>query len=180
MTNNVGMGTSTPQAGLVVTNGNVGIGTWAPAGKFQVNGSTTPSFIITSSGNVGIGTSTPQAGFVVVNGNMGIGTITSNYSLYVNGTAGSAKNVLIGNGLAILTNKNVGIGQNVPTGFEIESNNVGIGTNLDAGALVNVGGNCKTQQGKGVCWGSNSTTGVTCLGYCTTVGWPNCTTCTCC
>jgi len=44
-TNNVGVGTSTPQGAFVVTNGNVGIGTWAPGAALYVNG-----------GNIGVGT----------------------------------------------------------------------------------------------------------------------------
>ena len=54
--NNVGIGTSTPQGGFVVTNGNVGIGTWVPAQSFEIGNR---SFDVTSNGNLGIGTVNP-------------------------------------------------------------------------------------------------------------------------
>ena len=84
-TNTVGIGTTSGVgAGLVVMNGNVGIGTWVPAGILQVNGSTHAPLIDTASGNVGIGTMTPQGGLVVMNGNVGIGTWAPNAALEVN------------------------------------------------------------------------------------------------
>jgi len=89
---NVGIGTSTPQGGFVVTNGNVGIGTWAPAGLLQVNGLANSPMVVTSSGNVGIGTTTPQGGFVVTNGNVGIGTWAPSQSLQVNGNIATTGN----------------------------------------------------------------------------------------
>jgi len=61
--NNVGIGTTTPQGGLVVTNGNVGIGTWAPG-----------------------------SALIVQNGNVGIGTTAAVYALQVYGTTGSVFN----------------------------------------------------------------------------------------
>lgn len=64
--NNVGIGTSTPQGGLVVTNGNVGIGTWAPAPGtvLDVEGTLSTSFF---AGNVGIGTLTPDIPYAKFN-----------------------------------------------------------------------------------------------------------------
>ncbi len=93
-------------------------------------------------------------------GNLGIGTtITS-----------SAMSVMSGN---------VGVGTWVPNNkFEVKGGNVGIGTIL-GGAMVTLGGSCAAHQGTGVCFGASST-GVTCLGYCTAGAWPNCTTCNCC
>jgi len=74
---------------------------------------------------------------------------------------------------------NVGIGTWVPNNkLEVKGGNVGIGTYL-GGAMVTLGGSCAAHQGTGVCFGASST-GVTCLGYCTAGAWPNCTTCTCC
>jgi hypothetical protein len=49
--NNVGIGTTTPQGSLVVTNGNVGIGTWAPVGSLDVKTGT----VFVENGSVGIG-----------------------------------------------------------------------------------------------------------------------------
>ena len=65
-------------------NGNVGIGTWAPALPFSVTGDSYHN------GNVGIGTSITTAGAAlsVMNGNVGIGTWAPNGALIVNGNVG--------------------------------------------------------------------------------------------
>ena len=77
-TNTVGIGTSSGiGAGLVVMNGNVGIGTWSPADFFQVGAYNTSSggFEIDSNGNVGLGTTlTTTSALSVMSGNVGIGT----------------------------------------------------------------------------------------------------------
>lgn len=86
-TASVGIGTTLGTgAGLVVMNGNVGIGTWITGGVLDVE--TTPGThdIVDNGGNVGIGTSTPTVPqlfvvhstgtngfFVTSNGNVGIG-----------------------------------------------------------------------------------------------------------
>ena len=95
---NVGLGTTTPQAGFAVMNGNVGIGTWTAANALSIVGgvgigpasyanTTAPANGLIVSGNVGLGTTTPQAGFAVMNGNVGIGTWTAaGGNLIVNGS----------------------------------------------------------------------------------------------
>ena len=76
---NVGIGTvangdyfimSSPTKGGMIVEGNVGIGTWAPALPLSVTGDTYHN------GNVGIGTTITTAGgaLSVMNGNVGIGT----------------------------------------------------------------------------------------------------------
>ena len=62
---------------MVVTNGNVGIGTWAPTSLLQINNLTNSPFAVITAGNVGIGTTTPQTGLAITNGNVGIGTWTA-------------------------------------------------------------------------------------------------------
>ncbi len=85
--NNVGIGTSTPQGGLVVTNGNVGIGTWAPVASLDVEGTVKYGAVFPFS-NVGIGTTTPQGSLVVTAGNVGIGTWVPVVKLHVIGNVG--------------------------------------------------------------------------------------------
>ena len=68
-TNTVGIGTTSGVgAGLVVMNGNVGIGTWVPGYSLGINGNLGigtvgpgGNFVVTSTGNVGIGTTNPLA-----------------------------------------------------------------------------------------------------------------------
>jgi len=176
-TRSVGIGTTSAGAGagLLVMNGNVGIGTWAPAGIFQVNNSTSSPLTVTSSGNVGIGTTTPQGGLVIVNGNVGIGTWT---------TVGGTLIVQMGN---------VGIGTVNPgqmldvngairstlTGISNFSGNVGInstnpGTDLDInGGRARFLGIGTTVPGSILCLKTDGT-----IGYCTgIVSGYQCTTC---
>jgi hypothetical protein len=65
-------------------NGNVGIGTVNPAGKFHVNNDVVgsdSSFVVKQSGNVGIGTTAPGQKLEVV-GNIGLSNGTSNAILF--------------------------------------------------------------------------------------------------
>ena len=77
-TNTVGIGTTSGiGAGLIVMNGNVGIGTWVPSDMFQVGKykSSSSGLEIDSNGNVGMGTTiTSNAPLSIMNGNVGIGT----------------------------------------------------------------------------------------------------------
>ncbi len=110
-TNTVGIGTTSGVgAGLVVMNGNVGIGTWVPAVMFQVSNGFDP-FAVDSNGNVGIGTiKTSTAALSVMNGNVGIGTWVPLVPLEIVGVGTTTAN---GGGL-IITNGNVGIGVTSP------------------------------------------------------------------
>jgi len=79
---NVGIGTTNPQGGLIIMNGNVGIGTWVPSQTVSVNGSintlgnTSNTYLNSTGGNVGIGSTNPGQP-LDVNGrirSVGIGT----------------------------------------------------------------------------------------------------------
>jgi hypothetical protein len=146
--NNVGIGTSTPQGGLVVTNGNVGIGTWAPNG----------SLIIQGGGNVGIGTAWP--GMVLdVNGTFRASQIQmpigATMAYTFSGSTNTGMTSPAANDLRLLTNgttnfrsagnvnyliSNVGIGNNfiVPGNTLSVGGNVGIGTNNSSAYYVSV------------------------------------------
>ncbi len=99
-TDNVGIGTSTPQGALVVTNGNVGIGTWAPRGVLEVIGAlSTSPFIIDANGNVGIGTtSTSTSALTVMNGNVGIGSLVPGAPLSIRSVGATSKALQISPG----------------------------------------------------------------------------------
>jgi hypothetical protein len=86
---NVGIGTTTVNQGaLVVTNGNVGIGTWAPLVPLQV---------------VGVGTQAPNGGgLIVTNGNVGIGTTLPGSPLFVNGGTITSYNPIEATGEGLL------------------------------------------------------------------------------
>jgi hypothetical protein len=113
---NVGIGTSSvTQGALLVTNGNVGIGTWTPNALFAVGNnaftvntagaitavtgiSTSGAYTQTGNGinaytgNIGVGTTTPQGSLVVTNGNVGIGTWSPNALFTVGNNAFTVNN----------------------------------------------------------------------------------------
>ncbi len=119
---NVGIGTSTPQGGLVVTNGNVGIGTWAPQASFQINKLTGSPFVVDGNGNVGIGTVAPASALVVMSGNLGIGTwVTPAGKVVIRSDA-----VAGGNNPAFMIHNggSSSAGANVDIGFSISASTV--------------------------------------------------------
>ncbi len=99
--NTVGIGTTSggAGAGLIVMNGNVGIGTWAPADMFQVGAYNTSSggFEVDSNGNVGLGTTlTANSVLSVMSGNVGIGTWVPGAALQVGNNTFDV-NTILGN-----------------------------------------------------------------------------------
>ena len=146
-TNTVGIGTTSGVgAGLVVMNGNVGIGTWAPAGALDIK---TGRNVLVESGNVGIGTILP-AGTLDVEGGTSAGGNGTNIQIYAQsgggGIGGSGGNIILMPGSRSITGANGGIG--IGTTFAggggagalaVMSGNVGIGTWVPGSALNVVG-----------------------------------------
>ena len=114
--------------------GNVGIGTIAPLGMFDVNGKMT----VLSGGNVGIGTTLP-VGLLDVNtkltvlsgGNVGIGTVAPVNKLDVNGTMaiGSYAGTNTAPSNSLIVSGNVGVGTTNPADL-MHIYNSGVSANL--------------------------------------------------
>lgn len=168
ITDNVGIGTTIPQGGLVVMNGNVGIGTWGPTNSLQITGGG-----LTSSGNVGVGgnTTVNNTG-LTVNANTNSPAVLSScsgagcgFTLTASGSASGILNLksttntgttdaikfLLGTnggttGMIVQDSSgtvNVGIGTTTPQARLVAMGNVGIGTWIADGGnlIVNGGGN---------------------------------------
>jgi hypothetical protein len=140
---NVGIGTTTPVAGLAVMNGNVGIGTWSPTAKLQVVGTVnatafvgdgsgltgagsggwtdggTNVFTSTTTDNVAIGTTTPSATLEVVK------TAAGTAPFMVSSTATKDGDLFI-----VTSDGRIGIGTTLTStaGVTFNSGFVGIGT----------------------------------------------------
>ncbi len=86
---NVGIGTSTPQGGLIVMNGGVGIGTWAPINGLGVNSNA-------AIGETFVGKEYAPSNGLIVQGNTGIGTWGPSTKLQVfDSFDGTAKTVFV-------------------------------------------------------------------------------------
>lgn len=123
---NVGLGTITADGGrLIVASGNVGVGTISPGVSLDVNGTirSTASGSASFGGNVGINTTAPQV-LLEVEGNIGVGTWKANNSLIIFGK--------------------VGIGTNAPSGtFEIKTSGT-LGWSVKAAANQACNTTCNT------------------------------------
>lgn len=133
---NVGIGTNIISNGaLLVMNGNVGIGTWKPAGALDIK---TGNNVLIQTGNVGIGSLSPgqaldvngairsiASGVSTFNGNVGIGTTLNTNFLDVAGgvtigTTYAGYQVAPANG--VIVQGNVGINTSAPGAFNLEVN----------------------------------------------------------
>ncbi len=169
-TGNVGLGTSTPQASLVVTNGNVGIGTWAPAQALDVFGTVKANAISTTGGYTQTGSSTntlsgptnvtglptfsnATASALFTGGNVGVGSVTPGTKVDVQGTVRAT--AFVGDGALItgvmafpaggLNAVQYGDGLSTlgdETKLSFNGNNLGIGT-TDATQKLDVIGTVK-------------------------------------
>ncbi len=127
--NNIGIGTSTPQGGFVVTNGNVGIGTWAPGKILDVNGSVNfgPQMLL----NNQVAVDDLGSGLLRLGG--GFSSVRSADPFYP-----SSDNVYdLGNTATPLRWRSISVGTNASS----FAGNVGIGTTTPQGGLVVTNGN---------------------------------------
>ena len=149
LTGNVGVGTSTPEAGLhVAGDGRV---------RFEQNGVRKYDWNVDTVGNFNLEDATAVANRLLVTpaGNVGIGTISPTSKLTISGTAGqSAFNVASSTGASMLTvaaNGNVGIGTSSPTrAFHVyHESNSGLGlfeSGGSAAAVLLYSGNTTTNR----------------------------------
>ncbi|HPN96254.1 MAG TPA: tail fiber domain-containing protein, partial [Candidatus Moranbacteria bacterium] len=131
----------------LASSGNVGIGTQAPAGLFDVN----HLFTVLSSGNVGVGTTSPSglfdvSGFLTVlsSGNVGVGTTNPFGLLDVNSK------------LTVLSGGNVGIGTTNP-GYNLDI--LSSGTGVTQMFRIQNGIAAANGSGAEMLFGANRTTG---------------------
>ncbi len=161
---NLGVGTTTPQAKLVVLDGNVGIGTWTAGGG---------KLIVMGSGNVGISTAWPGTALDVNGtirsvgtgnsyfaGNVGVGTSAAPNTLAVQGTLAVGSAAFAGATLpanSLVVSGNIGVGSTAP-GTPLDVNGrarlVGIGTTVPCALCMKADGTLgyyNTTTFQGIC-----------------------------
>ena len=135
-TNNIGLGTTTPQGSLVILNGNVGIGTWAPVAILDIGPNNAANDYITMAGyRAWFGYDAAGS-----NGNLALsGGTLKGMEFFENGTSGT---FLSGTNAQYFDRSgNVGMGTSTPVGSLVVMNgNVGIGTWTGKGGALIVNG----------------------------------------
>lgn len=130
---NVGMGTTAPVGGLVVMNGNVGIGTWSPTSTWQVKGPGGNNLTNAGGGNFGVGTSLP-------NSKLAVGSNASIGATYA-GVAAPANGLMVQGQVAIGTTSPI-----AGASLIAFNGNVGVGT-ISPGKTLEVGGDIRFSGG---------------------------------